>query len=108
MWLSEGLSKHTLNAVVHCARHGPVAQRYRTLSRHFHATRNAVLLTAPGRGTPGVRAKVVAYRNKPERCVLYKTINVEARLVRVEGVKREAVIQECKFCSFLSISEKFN
>lgn len=62
----------------------------------FHATLNAVLLTACGRGTPGVRARDAAYPNKPEPCVLHKSVNVEEHCVLVEGAKRGAVILECK------------
>ena len=68
----------------------------------FHVGRDAVLLTARGRGTLGVRVRVVAYRDKPERCVLHKLQVVEGRLVRVEGVRREAVTLECKLTTFLS------
>ena len=67
----------------------------------YFATRNAVLLTAPGRGTPGVRAKVAAYRDKPERCVLRETQVAEEGCARVDGVRRAAVILECKLTSLL-------
>ncbi|KAL9986514.1 hypothetical protein ACROYT_G000676 [Oculina patagonica] len=60
----------------------------------FHVTRNVVLLTARGRGTPGVRVGVAAYRSKPERCVLRETQVVGERRVRVDGVKREAATLE--------------
>ena len=36
-----------------------------------------VVLTARGLGTPGVRARDAACRNKPERCVLLDTQAVE-------------------------------
>jgi len=54
----------------------------------------AVVLTVYGRGTPGVRARVAAHRNKPERCVFHETQVVEERRVRVEEAKREAVTLE--------------
>ena len=67
----------------------------------FDVTRNAVPLTAPGRGTPGVHAGVAAYRDKLERCVLRETQVAEERRARVDGVRRAAVILECKLTSFL-------
>ena len=68
----------------------------------LYAGRDAVVLTVRGRGTLGARVRVVAYRDEPERCVLHKTQVVEGRLVRVEGVRREAVTLECKLITFLS------
>ena len=78
-----------------------VVEPVRPLIDIFHATHNAVPLTAPGRGTPGVRAGVVAYRVKPERCVLRETQVAEERRARVDGVRRVAVILECKLTNFL-------
>ena len=66
----------------------------------FHVIHNAVVSTARGRGMPGVRARVVAFRNKPERCVLHETQVVGERLVRVNEVKHEAVTLECKLRNF--------
>ena len=78
-----------------------VVQRARlNATELFRVTRIAVPLTARGLGTPGIRARDAAYRNKPERCVLRETINVEERLVRVDGAKREAVILEYKSTLF--------
>lgn len=76
----------------------------------FHVTLNAVLLTGCGSGTPGVLARVAVFPNKPERCVLHESPSAEERRVRVDGVKREAVILECKltgFPFFICISKKF-
>ena len=47
----------------------------------FHVTLNAVLLTVCGSGTPGVRARVVVFPNKPERCVLHENPSAEERRV---------------------------
>lgn len=69
----------------------------------------AVVLTVCGRGTPAVRARVAAHRNKPERCVFHETQVVEERRVRVEEAKREAVTLECKlhlFFDLLTFSRK--
>ena len=62
---SEGISKRIQDVVV---------QRVRLLTvlngiELFHVIKNAVLLIAPGRGTPGARAKVAAHHNKEGRCV---------------------------------------
>jgi len=55
-----------------------VVQRVRhNVTELFRVTRTAVVLTARGLGTPGVRAKDVACRNKPERSVLLETQAVE-------------------------------
>ncbi|KAL9986511.1 hypothetical protein ACROYT_G000672 [Oculina patagonica] len=64
-----------------------------------HATCDAVVLTARGRGTLGVHARVAEYRNKPERYVLHRTQVVEERRVREDAVKRKAVILECPYTS---------
>lgn len=97
MWLSEGLSKRTRNVVVYRVRQGTALNDIEL----FHVTRNVVLLTVRGRGTPGVRARVAAYRDKQERCALQDTTTVEERHVRAHKVKREAVIPECKLSSSL-------
>ena len=62
----------------------------------FRVTRIAVVLTARGLGTPGVRARDAAHRNKPERCVLRETQVVEEHCVQLEGAKREAATLGCK------------
>lgn len=67
----------------------------------FHGLYNAVVLTARGRGTLGVRVRFVAQSNKPERFVLHKTQAVEKQRVRVEGVRHEAVTWERKTTRFL-------
>ena len=95
-WFSEGTSKESLVAMVHGVRLGIVLSDI----GHFHATRNAVLLPARGRGTPGARVRVVVYHGKRERSVFYKTQVVEERLVRADGENLEAVILVCKLASF--------
>ena len=94
IWFSKGRSKgnRLIRAVAHLI-HIITALNDIGL---FHVTLNAALLTVCGRGTPGVRARDAAYPNKPERCVLQKSVNVEEHCVQVEGAKHEAVILECK------------
>ena len=57
---------------------------------------DAALLTVCGLGTPGVLARVVAHRNNPERCVLPNSVDVEDHCIRLEGMKHETVLRECK------------
>jgi len=60
-----------------------VVQRVRpNATELFRATRTVVALTARGLGTPGVRARDAACRNKPERSVLHETQAVEDFHVR--------------------------
>ena len=60
-----------------------VAQRVRhNVTELFRVKRNAVLLTARGLGTPGVRVRDVACRGKPEQSVLHETQAVEDSRVR--------------------------
>lgn len=71
----------------------------------FRAIRNAVLLTACGRGTPGVLVVVVACHNKVGRCVLYVLTRVGVLRAQVLEVRREVVIPECKL-SIISFSSR--
>ena len=57
---------------------------------------DAVLSTVCGLGTRGVRARVVGHHTKPERCVLPNSVDVEDHCVRLQRMKHEAVILECK------------
>ena len=71
----------------------------------FRAIRSAVLLTAGGRGTPGVLVVVVACHNKVGRCVLYVPNPVGVLRAQVLEVRREVVIPECKLF-IISFSSK--
>ena len=62
----------------------------------FRVTLTAVLLTARGLGTPGVRARDAACRNKPERCVLHETRAVEEQCVLLFEAKRKTATLACK------------
>ena len=60
-----------------------VVQRVRhNVTELFRVTRIVVVLTARGLGTPGVRARDVACRNKPGQSVLHETQAVEDFHVR--------------------------
>lgn len=67
----------------------------------FHVGHHAVLLTACGSGTLGIRAGVAAYRNNRDRCTFFDTPDVEER--RVQGFRREAAILEGKLTSFIPV-----
>lgn len=76
----------------------------------FYCTSQRRRRVSCGSGTPGVLARVAVFPNKPERCVLHESPSAEERRVRVDGVKREAVILECKltgFPFFICIYKKF-
>ena len=60
-----------------------------------------------GSGAPGVHVRVVAHRDKPDRCVFQETQVVEERRVRVGGANREAVTLECKLQFFCFIKRCF-
>ena len=95
------LSQDTRVAVVQHA-------RLQVTKPAFRVTLTAVVLTARGLGTPGVRAGDAAYRNKPERCVLCETQVVEEQFVRLDGAKGEAATLGCKlhiYC-FINVSKK--
>lgn len=68
----------------------------------FRVTRSAAVSTARGLGTPGVLARDVACRNKPERSVLRETPAVEDCRVRLFGAKHETATLGCKLRCFLS------
>ena len=57
-----------------------------------------------GSGAPGVRVRVVAHRDKPDRCVFQETQVVEERRARVGGANRETVTLECKLQFFCFIN----
>ena len=62
----------------------------------FRVTLIAVVLTARGRGTPGVLAMDAACRDKLERCVLRKTQAVEEQSVPLFEAKRKTATLGCK------------
>ena len=65
-------------------------------------TRSAAVLTARGRGMPGVRARVVVYQRKLERCVFHETLCAEALPVQASGARLDPATLECKLTrSFL-------
>jgi hypothetical protein len=85
-----------------------VVQRARlNVTELFRVTLNAVVLTARGLGTPGVLARDVECRNKPERCVLRETQVVEEHRVRLDGAKRKAATLGCKLhiSCFINVSK---
>ena len=66
----------------------------------FRVTLIVVVLTARGLGTPGVRARDAACRNKPERCVLHETQAVEEQCVPLFETKRKTATLACKLLIF--------
>ena len=90
--LGRGMSDSTQNVVAFRVRLPTVLNERRLIRVMF----DAVLLTVCGLGTHGVRARVAAHRNKPERCVLPNSIDVEDHCALLEGMKHETVPLECK------------
>ena len=87
------LSQEIRLAVVQRVRHNVIEL--------FRVTLIVVVLIARGLGTPGVRARDAACRNKPERSILHETQAVEDFHVRLYGAKRETATLGCKLRCFL-------
>ena len=80
-----------------------VVQRVRpNVTGLFRVTRTAAVSTVRGLGTPGVLARDVACRSKPERSVLRETPAVEDCRVRLYGAKHETATLGCKLRCFFS------